>query len=226
MIKRTLSAIALGGLLLAGCSGGTTEVSRTETPASPTGTGMGAATSPEPVDSASASSSRPGTNVPQPTVPTDTAAPTDIPAPTSSQSGVVKPSDATSSPATSAPATTGGSWVSMDVTVTTPAEAETLTATSADFRAFVAGRVSAPDASGCQSEFTVMAFHPSGFASGQDFAPGCGGSQNIWGIVGGRWETIMAMQSVVECTEMQVNNIPKGIPDIPCTDANGDIVDW
>ncbi|MEO7588784.1 MAG: hypothetical protein ABIS84_12245 [Arachnia sp.] len=112
------------------------------------------------------------------------------------------------------------------MSVTTVAGAEKLTATSPDFRAFVAQRVSAPDASGCQSEVTVLAFHPDGYAAGQEFSPGCGGSQNIWGRVGGTWKTLMSMQSVVECTEMAANNIPKGLPDIPCLDAGGDLTDW
>lgn len=114
----------------------------------------------------------------------------------------------------------------MDTTVRTAAEAQTLTLTSPEFRTFVAERVSTPDSSGCQSEFTILAFHPSGFAAGQDFAPGCGGSQNIWGVVGGQWTTVMAMQSVAACTDMEANNIPKGLPDIPCLDADGEIADW
>lgn len=219
MMKRTLSAIALGGLLLAGCSGGTTDVARTEAPASPTMTTTEAVVSGEPVESASPSPSTDGTTVPEPSAPTGT------PAPTTSKPADVTPTPSVA-PTTSAPTTPGGSWKTMDVTVKTAAEAEKLTQTSPDFRSFVAERVSTPDASGCQSEFTVMAFNPSGFAAGQDFAPGCGGSQNIWGIVGGQWETIMAMQSVVDCADMQLNNIPKGIPDIPCVDANGDTVDW
>lgn len=150
----------------------------------------------------------PTTDTPEPSAPTEVEPP-----PT--------PADVTTNP----PAD-NGPWTRMDVTVQTAAEAQNLTQTSPDFQAFVAERVSTPDASGCQSEFTVQAFHPAGFAAGQDFAPGCGGSQNIWGMVGGQWGTIMAMQSVVSCTEMAANNIPQGLPDIPCLDADGEIADW
>lgn len=133
---------------------------------------------------------------------------------------------ASSAPTSSAPASPGGSWISMEVSVTTAAEAKDLTGTSPDFQAYVADRVSAPDSSGCQSEFTILSFHPDGYAAGQEFAPGCGGAQNIWGKVGGQWETLMVMQSIVECTDMANNGIPKGLPDIPCLDSAGNVTDW
>ncbi len=239
MMKPTLAAIVLGGVLLAGCGGGTTEVTRTVTPTMPT-VSASQEVSGEPVTSASPSASPSGgpattsTKPSQSTTPSQSAAPsqstvpTKAPVPAGVSTPATLPPPATPLPPSEAPtkAPVGGAWVGMDVTVTTAAEAAKLTRTSADFRAFVAERVTTPDASGCRSEFTVQAFNPDGFAAGQDFAPGCGGSQNIWGKVGGTWETIMAMQSVVECNEMKVNNIPKGLPDIPCLDANGDLADW
>lgn len=239
MMKRTLAALALSSVLLAGCGGGTTDVVRTETPAVPTAS-PSTEVSGEPVASSTLSAS-PGegtvttsvaptaTVVASPsTVTTQSAAPSQGPPP----AGVSTPAASTPAdeplPPSEAPtkAQVGGSWVSMDVTVTAATQAAALSQTSADFRAFVAGRVTTPDASGCLSEITVQAFHPDGFAAGQDFAPGCGGAQNIWGKVGGEWQSIMTMQSVVECTEMKANNIPKGLPDIPCLDANGDLADW
>lgn len=114
----------------------------------------------------------------------------------------------------------------MEVLVRTAAEATNLIGTTPDFQTFLAERVSAPDAGGCQSEFTILAFHSDGYASGQEFSPGCGGAQNIWGKVGGQWETLMVMQSVVECTDMANNGVPKGLPDIPCLDSSGNVIDW
>ncbi|RMB61216.1 hypothetical protein [Tessaracoccus antarcticus] len=229
MMKRTLSAIALGGLLLAGCSGGTTDVERTGSPASPTLT----ATTPEPVASGEPVESATTAPIPVSSAPAETTPP--VPSTGEPSASSEAPPTATAPPPVSAPpppseavtsAPAGGAWVSMEVTVKTAAEAKGLTQTTADFRAFVAERVSTPDASGCQSEFTVLAFHADGYAAGQDFAPGCGGSQSIWGKVDGKWETLMAMQSVVECTEMADNNIPKGLPDIPCLDAGGALATW
>ncbi|MGO1487729.1 MAG: hypothetical protein ACTHWA_04115 [Arachnia sp.] len=114
----------------------------------------------------------------------------------------------------------------MEVSVQTAADAAFLADTSADFQAFIAERAGVPDSSGCASEFTILSFHPDGYAAGQEFAPGCGGSQNIWGKQSGQWETLMVMQSVVECTDMSNNGIPEGLPDIPCLDDAGDISDW
>ena len=239
MMKRTLSAIVLSGALLAGCGGGTTVVSRTETP---TVAKMSATTTPsvEPVASATASAfpapeSVTASSAPPPaTTATQSipASPSTVPVapPSTTVQSVPAPSTQPSQPSqppeTTTPAPVGGAWAVMDVTVTTAAEADRLSQTSADFRAFVAQRVATPDASGCQSEFTVQSFHPGGFAAGQDFAPGCGGSQNIWGRVGGTWTTIMTMQSIVDCSQMERNNIPQGLPDIPCLDTNGDLADW
>lgn len=243
MMKETLAAIAVGGLLLAGCGAGTTEVARTEVPPVPTASAS-PQTSDEPVDSTTASASpsdgammtsaaptasaAPSTSA----VASQSAAPTQAPKSTGVDTSVSTPAVSTPpakpTPPSAAPtkAPVGGSWAVMDVTVTTAAQSGTLSQTSADFQAFVAGLVTSPDASGCVSEITVLAFHPNGFAAGQDFAPGCGGSQNIWGKVGGTWKTIMTMQSVVPCTEMKANNVPQGLPDIPCLDANGGLADW
>ena len=232
MMKRTLSVIALGGLLLAGCSGGTTEVEGNGASASPMiSTPIVSTGGDETVSVPSLTSPE---EPPMSEIPTEPSATSTLPAPQGSaeppnplEPGPTTEVEARSSPPNSgSPAQPGGTWVSMDVTVTTGAEAKNLTQTSPDFQAFVATRVDTPDASGCESELTVQAFHPDGYAAGQDFAAGCGSSQNIWGKVGGKWETLMAMQSVVECTEMKVNNIPKGIPELPCLDANGNLTDW
>lgn len=229
MKMRTLSIIALGGALLTGCGGGTTEVARSEAPESAVvTTPEQSMTTMEPTESQApvptpSRTQPPATTVAAPTsadsAPGTPAAPTSSAGPEQSEA-TPEPIAPTTSPAVQ------GTWVAMDTTVRTAAEAETLTQTSSEFRAFVAERVSSPDSSGCQSEFTVLAFHPSGFAAGQDFAPGCGGSQNIWGVVGGKWETVMTMQSIVACTDMAANNIPKGLPDIPCLDTDGEVADW
>ncbi len=229
MIKRTLSVLALGGLLVAGCSAGTTEVTRDSAAPSPmVSTPVVSAT--ESVESPTVivpSETPPDAPSPDPTggpvpVNTDVAPPPPAePAPTSDVSISTSASTAASTPASS-----GGSWAAMEVDVMAAADAKKLTGTSPDFQAFMAESVSAPDASGCQSEFTILAFHPDGYASGQEFAAGCGGSLNIWGKVGGTWKTLMTMQSVVECTEMASNGIPKGIPDVPCLDGSGNDIAW
>lgn len=221
-MKRTLSVIALGGLLLTGCGGGTTDVERS------------------PVDSmspmistpiVSTEGGEPPTSVIEPpsTTVTDT---TPIPSGTDepTQDPGITPNPLEPAPTTegsvTTPAAAGGAWTSLEVTVTTAAQAEQLTQTPPDFRAFVATLVDAAKQSGCDSEFTILAFHADGYAAGQESSPACGGAQNIWGKVGGQWTTLMAMQSVAECSLMEDNSVPKGLPDIPCLDAKGDVTDW
>ncbi|MDO5735587.1 MAG: hypothetical protein Q4P15_03845 [Propionibacteriaceae bacterium] len=219
-MKRTLSVIALAGLLLTGCGTGTTEIERSDDSASPMISTPIVSTSDDTVDPSPAITSSPTTSSSAaPVESSATQAPVKSPNP-------LEPGAKTPGNAESTPTNSDGTWATMDVTVKTPSEASALTKTSTEFRAFIADRLGTTDSSGCQSEFTIQSYHPSGFAAGQDFAPGCGGSQTIWGIVGGQWETIMAMQTVVDCTEMQGNNIPKGIPDVPCLDAAGELVDW
>lgn len=230
MLKRTLSVLALSGLLLTGCAPGTTVVERDSA-------------SPSPMISTPIVSTE-GSEPPAVTVPSETPSietppePSDTPVETpgevtnpleSTGTTEVPPSTPPSPPgetATSMPASSGGSWSTMEVSVQTAADATKLSGTSADFQAFLAERAGIPDASGCTSEFTILAFHPDGYAAGQEFASGCGGSQNIWGKQGGQWESLMVMQSVVECTDMAGNGIPKGLPDIPCLDSAGNITDW
>lgn len=114
----------------------------------------------------------------------------------------------------------------MEVDVKSAADASKPAGTSSEFQAFVTEQVSGPDSDGCQNEFTILSFHPDGYAAGQQFAPGCGGSQNIWGKVGGQWETLLVMQSAVACTDMASNGIPKGLPDITCLDSGDNLTDW
>lgn len=235
MIKRTLVALALSGFLLAGCGGGTTEVERNSAsplpePSPPivssegveTPTTRGPTQTPDPTQTPTVELSPNPPEVPASSATaTATGTPEEVPAP-------LEPggTGGTTEGAASTPGGSGGSWAPMEVTVTTAAETANLTGTPPDFHAFIAERLAAADADGCQSEFTILAFHSDGFAAGQEFAPGCGGAQNIWGKVGGQWETLMVMQSVAECTDMAANNIPTGLPDIPCLDAAGNVVDW
>lgn len=219
MIQRMLSVLALGGLLLvAGCGAGTTVVERDS--ASPSQTVSTPIVPTENIESPAVTvpSETPATELPPEPSATIPEAPVVVPNP-------VEPGE-TQDGSASTPAGSGGSWAPMEVSVRTPADASKLTGTPPDFQTFLAERVSAPDASGCQSEFTILAFHPEGYAVGQEFAPGCGGSQNIWGKQGGQWETLMVMQSVVECTDMANNGVPKGLPDIPCLDSAGNVTDW
>ncbi len=222
MIKWTLAVLAFGALLLAGCGGGTTEVERVSA-------------SPPPMPSTPIESSE---NIETPPIPdpmeTDTV---DLsPEPYEEASAIIpptaeevpappKPAETTAG-AASTPAGSSGSWATMEVTVTTAAEVTRLTDTPPDFQTFIAERLKTAESDGCESEFTILSFHPDGFAAGQEFAPGCGGAQNIWGKVGGQWETLMVMQSVAECTDLAANNIPTGLPDIPCLDSAGNIMDW
>lgn len=226
MIRRTLSVVALGGLLVAGCGAGTTDVERdsqSPSPMIPTPIVSSAdiESPPVPVPSETPSLELPpepsGSVIETPAEVPSPLAPGDTP-----DGSVGTPAN---TPATTPPSS-GGVWAPMEVSVRTPAEATNLTETSPDFQSFVAGRVGIPDSSGCTSEFTILAFHPDGYAAGQEFAAGCGGSQNIWGKSNGQWETLMVMQSVVECTDMAGNQIPRGLPDIPCLDEAGDVVDW
>ncbi len=223
---KPVTAVALSGLLLAGCGSGTTEM--TTDSASPSPMISTPSVSTENVES------------PAVTVPSETPSVEIPPAPSTATPDesveTPKPLEPVGTPeessetTASAPATTAatprGDWTPMEVPVQTAADAGELAGTSADFRAFVAERVGVPDASGCSSEFTILAFHPDGYAAGQEFAPGCGGSQNIWGKRGGQWETLLTMQSVVGCTEMANNGIPRNLPDIPCLDGAGNVVDW
>lgn len=110
--------------------------------------------------------------------------------------------------------------------VQSPADADKLTGTSPDFQSFISEEVSGPDSDGCQNEFTILSFHPDGYAAGQQFAAGCGGSQNVWGKANGAWETLLVMQSPVPCTDMASAGIPKGLPDISCLDSDGHVTAW
>ena len=222
MIKRTFSVLALGGLLVAGCGAGTTVVERDSASPSPTSSTPIEPTEERESPEVTVPSETPSIDFPP--EPSDTIPETPVEVPSPVEPGAT-PEGPTSTPA-STPAASGGAWAPMEISVQTAADTTKLTGTSSDFQAFVAERVGIPDASGCTSEFTILAFHSDGYAAGQEFAPGCGGSQNIWGKQGGQWETLMVMQSVVECTDMTNNGVPTGLPDIPCLDSAGNITDW
>ena len=226
MIKRTFSVLALGGLLVAGCGAGTTVVERDSASPSPTISTPIEPTEERESPAVTVPSETPSMDLPPEPSDTIPEPPVEVPTPVEPDETLEVPATTPASMPASTPATSGGAWAPMEISVQTAADATKLVGTSSDFQAFVAQRVGIADASGCTSEFTILAFHPDGYAAGQESAPGCGGSQNIWGKQGGQWETLMVMQSVVECTDMANNGIPTGLPDIPCLDSAGNITDW
>jgi len=104
------------------------------------------------------------------------------------------------------------------------ADVEKLADTSADFQEFVRTTVTTPASDGCQSQLTIRAWHPSGFAYGEDFAPGCGGGAAIWGKTDGGWGGLQQVQVVMECSEFELTKIPHGVPGLQCTDESGTVV--
>ncbi|MCC2594355.1 hypothetical protein LKO27_13170 [Tessaracoccus sp. OS52] len=209
-IKRTLPALALGLALLTGC-GQTTSPDATTPPSTPSAAETTAPTPEETTGEPEATAAEPSQ-----ASPAESTEPAPEPAPT--------PSDPDT--ATSAAQPGAGEWVTMEVEVKVPAEASNLTEVPQTFRDYAAQVVGTADASGCQSELTITAYHPSGFVTGTDFAPGCGASNVIWGEVDGEWGIVMSMQALLDCAEFENNDIPKGHPELQCLDTSGAQVDW
>lgn len=207
-IKRTLPALALGLLLVAGCGQTTPEESTA------------------PLPSLEAETTTPSVQTPEETTPDAQPSAEPEPAETATPAATQsEPAETSASPSESEPAATG-QWTTMEVQVVTPEDATNLVDLPESFRAFVAQSVGTPDAGGCQSELTITGYHPDGYVTGADFAPGCGGSNIIWGESGDAWGVLLSMQALLDCAEFENNDIPKGHPELECLDESGAQVDW
>lgn len=210
-IKRTLPALALGLLLVAGCGQATDSDTAPPTPTGGEATVAPTLASPEEQTSEAQESPSAAESIQESTEP---------PAPAG---------ESPSAPVTEDPSTMGpveGEWMPLDVEVKSADDLDAIADLPEDFRAFVASIAGVTDSYGCTIELTITGFHPAGFASGAEFAPGCGGSMAVWSKAGGSWATVLEMQAVLDCAEFENNFVPKGSPDLTCLDASGEVVAW
>lgn len=172
--------------------------------------GASPSTTPEPgpVDSGEASSPAPTA---QPTTPTREATP--------EESAPLTPSFESTPPPS-------GGWEQMQLEVTDETMTARLNGTSPEFQDFVGMLVATEDSSGCRSQITVRAYHEGGFASGLDFAPGCGGQSAIWGKVDGEWATLLQMQAVIPCEDIESHRVPREHPQLECLSPEGSVVSY
>lgn len=209
-MKRTLPALALGLLLVAGCGqaddAGTAPPAPTTDPATVTPT-----------------LATPGAETTAPTSPTqDESTPTGVEPPP--PAGESPSAPATEDPSTMEPV--DGEWLALDAEVKSADDVDAIADLPEDFRAFVTSVAGVTDSYDCTVELTITGFHPAGFATGSEFAPGCGGSMAVWSKAGGSWAAVLEMQAVIPCAEFENNFVPPGSPDLSCLDDSGNVVDW
>lgn len=209
--------VALASVTLMSCAadpvaaptGGVTSGNATPHASEPVGgTPSPAVPEPGPVDSG------PTTSAPtlQPTTPTPSVMPEEAP-------------PETTPPLETTPPPSGG-WEQMEVEVTDESMTARLDGTSREFQDFIGQLVATEDSSGCRSQITVKAYHQDGFASGLDFAPGCGGLSAIWGMVDGQWATLVQMQAVIPCEEIESHRVPREHPQLECLGPEGSLVSY